>query len=182
MVRGPNPITCKTAPTTAWTPASWLLHVLIVVAAVAVGVRRRSLTTWILVALVVGIVAGHDFPQQSASLAIVGTIFIRLIRTVIAPLLFATLVVGIAGHGNLRQVGRMGVKALGRRPETGRESMVGTIGIARTPLQPSGQLAIRGELWDAISDRPIEPGGAAQVLRVEGLTLYGTPLLQKKEA
>src|SRR5678816_1792581 len=39
-------------------------------------------------------------------------IFLRLIRTIVAPLLFATLVVGIAGHSNLRQVGRMGVKAL----------------------------------------------------------------------
>ena len=44
--------------------------------------------------------------------AFVGQIFLRLIRTIVAPLLFATLVVGIAGHSNLRQVGRMGVKSL----------------------------------------------------------------------
>ena len=39
-------------------------------------------------------------------------IFLRLIKTIIAPLLFATLVVGIAGHSNLKQVGRMGLKAI----------------------------------------------------------------------
>ena len=45
-------------------------------------------------------------------LRVFSQIFLRLIRTIVAPLLFATLVVGIAGHSDLRQVGRMGVKAL----------------------------------------------------------------------
>ena len=72
----------------------------------------RSLTVWILVAIVVGAVVGHFFPELAVSLRFVGQIFLRLIRTIVAPLLFATLVVGIAGHSNLRQVGRMGVKAL----------------------------------------------------------------------
>ena len=40
------------------------------------------------------------------------SIFLRLIKTIIAPLIFSTLVVGIAGHSNLKQVGRMGIKAL----------------------------------------------------------------------
>jgi proton glutamate symport protein len=72
----------------------------------------RSLTFWILVAIVVGAALGHFFPDLAVSLRFVGQIFLRLIRTIVAPLLFATLVVGIAGHSNLRQVGRMGVKAL----------------------------------------------------------------------
>jgi len=72
----------------------------------------RSLTFWILVAIVVGAGLGHFFPDVAVSLRFVGQIFLRLIRTIVAPLLFATLVVGIAGHSNLRQVGRMGVKAL----------------------------------------------------------------------
>jgi proton glutamate symport protein len=74
--------------------------------------RRQSLTGWILVAMVIGAEVGHDFPQAAVSLRILSQIFLRLIRTIVAPLLFATLVVGIAGHSNLRQVGRMGVKAL----------------------------------------------------------------------
>ena len=73
---------------------------------------RRSLTTWILVAMVAGALIGHELPDVAVQLRVLSQIFIRLIRTIVAPLLFATLVVGIAGHGNLRQVGRMGVKAL----------------------------------------------------------------------
>jgi proton glutamate symport protein len=74
--------------------------------------RRLSLTTWILISIVVGGVFGYFFPDAATQLRILSTIFIRLIRTIVAPLLFATLVVGIASHGNLKQVGRMGVKAI----------------------------------------------------------------------
>jgi len=75
-------------------------------------VRRPSLTTWILIAIGVGGAFGYFFPAAATELRILSTIFIRLVRTIVAPLLFATLVVGIAGHGNLKQVGRMGVKAI----------------------------------------------------------------------
>ncbi len=83
-----------------------------IAALTAYAVRRRSLTTWILVAMVAGAAVGHDFPEAAVSLRVLSQIFLRLIRTIVAPLLFATLVVGIAGHSNLRQVGRMGLKAL----------------------------------------------------------------------
>jgi proton glutamate symport protein len=86
----------------------WLaIAVLIVYAA-----RRRSITTWILASMVIGAAIGNDFPEFAVSLRVLSQIFLRLIRTIVAPLLFATLVVGIAGHSSLRQVGRMGVKAL----------------------------------------------------------------------
>src|SRR5437870_1711988 len=74
--------------------------------------KRKSLTTWILVAMVAGAEIGHDWPDAAIKLRLLSLIFLNLIRTIIAPLLFGTLVVGIAGHSNLRQVGRMGVKAL----------------------------------------------------------------------
>jgi proton glutamate symport protein len=74
--------------------------------------RRPSLTTWIIIAIILGGAFGYFFPAAATELRILSTIFIRLIRTIVAPLLFATLVVGIAGHGNLKQVGRMGVKAI----------------------------------------------------------------------
>ena len=74
--------------------------------------RRISLTTWILIAIVIGGAFGYFFPDAATQLRVLSTIFIRLIRTIVAPLLFATLVVGIASHGNLKQVGRMGVKAI----------------------------------------------------------------------
>jgi len=76
----------------------------------------------------------------------------------------------------------MGMRAMRRPPQTGREGMVGSIGVAQTRLSPDGKLAIHGELWDAVSDTPAEAGTPAKVLRVEGLKLHVTPMLQKKEA
>jgi len=76
------------------------------------GLMRRSLTVWIFVAMIVGAALGYDWPQAAINLRVLSAIFLRLIKTVIAPLLFATLVGGIAGHANLKTVGRMGVKAL----------------------------------------------------------------------
>lgn len=76
------------------------------------AVCKRSLTTWILVAMVIGVEIGVDFPKESQQLKFLSTIFLRLIKTIVAPLLFATLVVGIASHANLKQVGRMGWKSL----------------------------------------------------------------------
>lgn len=73
---------------------------------------RKSLTTWILISMIVGAEFGYDLPQVAVNLQVISKIFLRLIKTIIAPLLFATIVVGIAGHSNLRQVGRMGWKSL----------------------------------------------------------------------
>lgn len=73
---------------------------------------KKSLTTWILISMIVGAEFGHDFPQIAVKMQVVSMIFLRLIKTIIAPLIFATLVVGIAGHSNLKQVGRMGWKSL----------------------------------------------------------------------
>jgi Na+/H+-dicarboxylate symporter len=78
----------------------------------AYAVRRRSLTTWILVSMIVGAEIGHDWPAVGVNLRVLSQIFLRMIKTIIGPLIFGTLVVGIAGHSNLKQVGRMGVKAL----------------------------------------------------------------------
>jgi len=73
---------------------------------------RPSLTQLIFLGMGIGLVAGWYYPDVAISLRPLSTIFLRLIRSLIAPLIFSTLVVGIAGHGNLKQVGRMGIKAL----------------------------------------------------------------------
>ncbi len=73
---------------------------------------KKSLTTWILVAMAIGVEIGLDFPAFSQNLQFLSKIFLRLVKTIVAPLLFATLVVGIASHSNLKQVGRMGWKSL----------------------------------------------------------------------
>lgn len=80
--------------------------------AVWYAVLKRNLTSAILVCMFLGIEIGHDFPESAKQLNVLSSIFLRLIKTIIAPLLFSTLVVGIAGHSNLKQVGRMGLKAI----------------------------------------------------------------------
>lgn len=76
------------------------------------GFIKRTLTFWIMVALLVGISIGHDYPFFGQSLQIFSQIFLKMIKVIIAPLLFATLVYGIAGHSDMKQVGRMGWKSL----------------------------------------------------------------------
>jgi len=74
--------------------------------------RKRSLTTWILVCMVAGAEFGYDVPEVAKKLQVFSDIFLRMIKTIIAPLLFSTLVVGIAGHADIKQIGRMGWKSL----------------------------------------------------------------------
>ena len=78
----------------------------------AIAVRRRKLTPWIFVAMVAGAELGVDAPGVAAQTRVFSDIFLRLIKTIVAPLILATLVVGIAGHGDLKGVGRIGLKAL----------------------------------------------------------------------
>src|SRR6266700_7626522 len=74
--------------------------------------KKLSLTTWILIALVAGIAFGAAFPAAALKLKLLGTIFLRLIKSIIAPLTFATLVCGIAGTGSVKTMGRIGGKAI----------------------------------------------------------------------
>jgi len=85
---------------------------IVVLALCYFGYKKKNLTTWILVSMAVGAEIGYDFPAVAKELKILSDIFLRLIKTIIAPLLIGTLVVGIAGHSDMKQVGRMGVKAL----------------------------------------------------------------------
>src|SRR5256886_2691600 len=78
----------------------------------AYATSRRSLTTWIFVGLLAGAELGYDAPAVAVNLQLLGTIFLRLIKVIIAPLLFGVLVVGIAGHSDLKKVGRLGIKSL----------------------------------------------------------------------
>ncbi len=83
-----------------------------ILAFAAYATARCSLTAWILVGLAAGAETGHDWPATALKLQVLAAIFLRLIKVIIAPLLFGTLVVGIAGHADLKKVGRMGIKAL----------------------------------------------------------------------
>lgn len=79
---------------------------------IAYAFARRSLTPWILVSMLAGGEFGHDWPQAAAHLKVLSQIFLQLIKVIIAPLLFGTLVSGIAGHSDLKKVGRMGIKSI----------------------------------------------------------------------
>jgi proton glutamate symport protein len=74
--------------------------------------KKSSLTLCIFIGMALGLVTGVLFPHLETSLRPLSQIFIRLIKSIIAPLIFGTIVVGIAGHSDLKAVGRMGVKAL----------------------------------------------------------------------
>ncbi len=73
---------------------------------------KKTLTAWILVSMVIGVLIGYQFKDFSQNLTFLRQIFLNLVKTIVAPLLFSTLVVGIAGHSNLKQVGRLGWKSL----------------------------------------------------------------------
>ena len=101
--------------------------------------------------------------------------FLQISWSVILP------VVALVAAFSLFIVG-MGVRAMRRRPVTGREEMVGLVGIVKTALTPHGQLAVHGELWEATSEKPLQPGDEAEVTRVDGLRLHVTPRTKQKEA
>jgi proton glutamate symport protein len=79
---------------------------------IGIAFSRKKLSLWIFAAMLIGVEVGIDFPGFSMEMKRFGDIFLRMIKTLVAPLLFATLVVGIAGHSNLKQVGRIGLKSI----------------------------------------------------------------------
>ena len=75
--------------------------------------RKLSLTHWILISMVVGTLIGYCFPETAQNMKPMSSIFLRMIKSLIAPLLFATLVIGIAGHGDdLKKIGMIALKSI----------------------------------------------------------------------
>jgi proton glutamate symport protein len=74
--------------------------------------KRLSLTAWIFMGMAAGVALGALAPGVARQLGPVSAIFLRLIRSIIAPLIFGTLVYGIAGGGDLKRMGRIGLKAI----------------------------------------------------------------------
>jgi len=85
---------------------------LAIIGLIAYGIKKRTLTTWILISLVIGASVGHDWPAVGIDLQVASKAFLKLIKSIVAPLIFGTLVFGIAGHSDIKQVGRMGWKSL----------------------------------------------------------------------
>ena len=75
--------------------------------------RSIGLTGWILISMIIGIIVGAAFPEESQHLKVVSNIFLRLIKCLLVPLVFATLTIGIAGHSDdLKAVGRLAFKSI----------------------------------------------------------------------
>ena len=74
--------------------------------------KKFNLTTFIFIALIAGILVGWLFPAFAIKTAPLAKIFLNMIKMIIAPLLFSTLVVGIAGHGDVKSLGKIGLKTL----------------------------------------------------------------------
>ena len=130
--------------------------------------KRNRLTTWILVGLVLGIATGYVANTQLADpkgfadgMSLVTTLFLRLIKMIIAPLVFSTLVVGIAKMGDAAEVGRIGVKALGWFIIASLLSL--TLGLILVNLfRPGDAMALSGTL---------PASGASSGISASGLTL-----------
>ncbi len=101
--------------------------------------------------------------------------FLQISWSVIVP------VVALVALFSLFVVG-MGVRAMRRPTVTGREELIGLVGTVKTALTPHGQVAVRGELWEAMSEQPLQPGDEAEVTGIDGLRLRVKPLLKQKEA
>lgn len=72
----------------------------------------KNLTVQVVIAIILGVIVGAIFPSFGAQLKILADIFIKLIKMLIAPIIFLTVVTGIGGMGNLKKVGSIGLKAL----------------------------------------------------------------------
>jgi aerobic C4-dicarboxylate transport protein len=71
-----------------------------------------NLTFWVLIAILIGVFVGHYTPDTGVKMKVVGDGFISIIKLFIVPIIFLTIVLGIGGMGDLKKVGRIGVKSL----------------------------------------------------------------------
>ncbi|AJG22667.1 dicarboxylate/amino acid:cation symporter [Cupriavidus basilensis] len=144
--------------------------------------KKRPITTYIVIAMILGVIVGYScnkaFPDPGTAKEIAGYIsiftdvFLRLIKMIIAPLVFSTLVVGIAHMGDASTVGRVGVKALGWFIVASFLSL--TLGlILATVLQPGHNIGL-----------PLPDVGAATNLKTNAFTLkdFITHLVPKSVA
>ncbi|MFN5443806.1 MAG: dicarboxylate/amino acid:cation symporter [Crocinitomicaceae bacterium] len=89
-----------------------ILRGIVLIGLLFVTYKRKKLSLWIFSSMLLAVEVGIDFPSIAVETERFGKIFLRLIKSLVSPLIFATLVVGIAGHSNIKQLGRIGLKSI----------------------------------------------------------------------
>jgi proton glutamate symport protein len=89
-----------------------ILRITALTIAAIYAIRHRNMTIWILWSMFAGVELGLDAPSLALNLHVFSDIFLRLVKTIVAPLILGTLISGIAAHGSLKEVGRLGIKSL----------------------------------------------------------------------
>lgn len=135
-----------------------LLAIVMFIAEIKV-VSHGVLTLGGLAALILGSVMLIDSPLPDMRIPLT-----TIVITALTVTAFFTFVVGA------------GVRALWSKTTTGREGLVGEVGVVRSRLAPRGHVFLRGELWNAESDVPVEPGESVRVTQIDGLTLRVIPV------
>jgi proton glutamate symport protein len=101
-----------TAITSTHSIPAEILRIAALTLAAIYAIRRRNMTAWILWSMFAGVELGLDAPTLALNLHVLSDIFLRLVKTIVAPLILGTLISGIAAHGSLKEVGRLGIKSL----------------------------------------------------------------------
>ena len=89
-----------------------MLRLLAITVGAVYAFQRRNMTIWIFWSMLAGVELGLDAPSIALHLHVFSDIFLRLVKTIVAPLILGTLISGIAAHGSLKEVGRLGIKSL----------------------------------------------------------------------
>jgi proton glutamate symport protein len=101
-----------TALTRSHSPFPEILRITALAIFAAYALRKRNMTVWIVWSMFAGVELGLDAPAIALQLHVFSDIFLRLVKTIVAPLILGTLISGIAAHGSLKEVGRLGIKSL----------------------------------------------------------------------
>ena len=123
------------------------------------ALKRLSLTVWIFMGMAAGIAVGIAAPSFAVTLAPVSNIFLRLIRSIIAPLIFGTLVFGIAGTGDIKRMGRIGLKAIVYFEAVTTIALFIGLGAVNL-MRPGAGIKIEPTAADAVAPQPQPSAGA----------------------
>ncbi|MFN0216797.1 MAG: dicarboxylate/amino acid:cation symporter [Saprospiraceae bacterium] len=144
------------------------------------GWKQNSLTTWILISMIIGFEVGLDMGKSAKDFDILSTIFIKLIKTVVGPLLFSTLVVGIAGQSSGSQMGRIAIKAF--TYFLAATSIALVIGLLAINFTKAGEGIQRADTNDKIIVPASELQAKVDTKKNEAQMLYGDKVVTMKPA